>query len=290
MRFRYNIDEAVIILAADEKYMDHARAVFVNCRNQGEWKGGLALIVPQGTDGSDFAKRGIAVQEADSADPFYQKYAIFSPFFRRWKVAFYMDCDVLVQNPLDSILEEVQENRIVADREEFTLEHCFTYWVPEVAKEQDKTGLPQDPRQRETLNHLLATYGRSYHQYNTGLLLFRPSDYPMDAMSKVITMHKSIAPINTHCLRGTDQPVINLTFYDSFLDVRHNHFSYWARATDETKVVHHCSGYAPWIKMEHPDQDGYANKKLGRPCHDIYLENLNDFVKCFPIGGPTCLI
>jgi hypothetical protein len=280
---KYDVTECVIILAADEGYMDYARAVFSNCLRQGEWGGSFALIVPKGTDGSDFARRGIFVQEADSTDPFYQKYTIFSPYFRRWRVALYVDCDVLVQALLEPLLEEVQENRIVADREEFTLEHCFNYWKAERNAELGKAGLPVPQEQRELLERLLDTYGRAYRQYNTALLLFRPADYPMDAMQRTITMHESIKPINTHVLRGTDQPVINLTFYEHLWDVRHKFFSYWAHATDQTKIVHYCSGHAPWLEMEDPGMGGYMNTKLGRPCNDVYKENLLAFNDLFPI-------
>ncbi len=262
----------VIIQAADANYMDHAKALFVNCRLQGTWEGDFALIVPVGTDVSGVVGRGIAILESDGLRHF-QKFSIFDPFFRAWERAFYMDCDVLVQDAIAPLFDELDSDKmLIGDVEPWSLFHCFTYW----------SGQPTYNAAPEGIYDWLWThYDPRYRQFNTAMLLFRPAAIPEDAVAQLTTMREKIEPINDHVVHGTDQPVFNLVFYKKFSPIRDKLFFYWEHADENTRVVHYCSGYAPWIEKL-AGMDAYANPRFGRPCHDIYKDHLAQFPTLFP--------
>ena len=275
----------VVVLAADEGYIPHAKSVLVNCMRQGEWKGDFCLILPPDVDTEYFRSRGIYVL-TDPAPAYYRKFAVFDQFFNqtyqtewdtpehKWDRVLYLDADVLVQNPLEPLMHEVGWGTILADRELWNLQHAFTNWSTPESRES--------PAAMEVLDWLWANYGPEWAQYNTGVMLYHPRTMPVDAREQLLAMQERIAPINTHVVKGTDQPIFNLTFYRMFERVRSELFCYYRSAWEKTIVVHYCSGYAPWINKT-PKMAAYFNHKLGRPCHDVYLENLAAFEETFPV-------
>jgi len=262
----------VIIIAADSNYLTHAKSLMVNCVRHGGWTGDIALISPPGTDVEEFGRRGIVTVESDVPGPQHQKYTVFSQVFQKWDEALYLDCDILVQGDLQGLFAELEHADLIADREMFSLFHCFTYWAQQDTFNNAPDGI---------YDWLWSTYDPLYRQFNTGVLLFRTSVIPEDAVKKLIEMRDKIAPINIHVVNGTDQPVFNLVFYDRFTKVRDNLVSYWETCSPESIVLHYCSGYAPWIDKKR-GMDAYLNEKLGRPCNDIYVENLSAFEETFP--------
>ena len=141
---------------------------------------------------------------------------------------------------------------------------------------------PDAPGVDDLYTWIAENYDLSRQQYNTGVMLYRPRSMPPDARERLRGMRDRLAPINTHVQFGTDQPIFNLVFYGMFERVRSNLFCYWRSAWDGTIVVHYNSGYAPWIEKT-PNMAAYYNDKLGRPCHDVYLENLAAFEETFPV-------
>jgi lipopolysaccharide biosynthesis glycosyltransferase len=261
------------VLVADEGYLPHAKAVFVNAKRQGQWRGDYCLIAPPEIDAEEFEQRGIRVL-LDREDRHYRKFAVFDDFFQQWDIVLYADCDVLIQNPLEPLLHEVGWGDVLADRELFTLEHAFTYWAtPEELQEPDR---------QECFKWLWSEYDRKRQQFNTGVMLYHPRTRMPFARERLIAMRKNVAPVNCHVVNGTDQPIFNLVFYDKFARIRSDLVCYWNSTWDGTIITHTCSGYAPWIDKQHPDQDAYWCRLLNRPMHDIYLENLAAFAQEFP--------
>ncbi len=276
---------AVIVLVADENYLPHARSVLVNAKRQGQWRGDYCLILPSDVDAEYFRSRGIYVL-TDDEPRHYRKFALFDQFFNqqyttewdtpeyKWEVVLYLDADVLIQTPLEPLLHEVGWGTILADREMFSIRHAFTNW----AAEEDLSA----PEAAALLKSVYEDYGPHDRQYNTGIMLYHPRTMPTDARERLLAVQKKLEPINTHVVNGTDQPIINLAFYEMFERVRGDLFCYYRSAWERTVVVHYCSGYAPWIDKT-PKMAAYFNDKLGRPCHDLYLEHLEAFETEFPV-------
>ena len=266
--------QPVLVLVADEAYLPHAKSVFVNAKRQGEWRGDYVLIAPPEVDRADFESRGIQVL-VDDEPRHYRKFAIFDDFFKQWDTVLYLDCDVLIQNPLEPLLHEVCWGDILADRELFTLEHAFTFWA--TADEL------QQPDRAAALKSLWDRYDRTAQQYNTGIMVYHPRTMIPNAREALKQMREEIEPVNCHVVNGTDQPVFNLAFYGKFAKVRSDLFCYWNSAWEDTIVIHTCSGYAPWIDKAEPGQDAYLCHFMGRPMHDVYTENLVAFDSEFPV-------
>ena len=277
--------KSVIVLVADEKYLPHAKSTMVNCRRQGQWKEDFCLILPPSIDAKYFTDRGIAVFH-DNAPSYYRKFAIFDEYFNqqymtqwqtpeyRWDAVLYMDEDVLVQNPLAPLIHEAGWCTVSADREPFTQGHAFTHWTtPEKM---------QEPKAKELFDWMWANYDPDGPQYTTCVLAYRPRTLPAGIRQTMTDLWQKLAPINTHVVKGTDQPIINLALAGKFERFRSDLACYWRSAWDDTVIVHYCSGYAPWIEKT-PKMNAYFNFKLGRPCHDIYQENLAAFEQEFPI-------
>ena len=277
--------DSVIALVADESYLPHAKSVMVNCRREGQWTGDFCLIIPSTIDPEYFTSRGIYVLQ-DDAPVHYRKFALFNDYFNqqyitewetpdfRWDTVLYLDCDVLVQNPLEPLTHEVGWGTILADQEMFTLRHAFTNWAP---KE-----LLDSPKTRTLMNGLETQYDLDRHQFCTAIMLWHPRTMPPKGQTNLAAMRKRLAPINTHVANGTDQPIINLAYYGMFERVRSDLFCYYESAWEKTIAVHYCSGYAQWIEKGER-QNAYFNERLGRPCHDIYLDNLAAFEDTFPV-------
>ena len=255
----------VLVLVADETYLPHAKSVFVNAKRQGKWRGDYCLIAPPSVDKDYFESRGIHVL-VDSEDRHYRKFAIFDEFFQQWDTVLYVDCDVIIQNPLEPLLHELCWGEILADRELFTLEHAFTFW----ASEEELAS----PERVALFDWLWKEYDKTAHQFNTGVLLYNPRTAPPDPRQRLRDMRTRVEPVNCHVIKGTDQPIFNLAFYGLFEKIRSDLVCYWNSAWENTIIIHTCSGYAPWINKEHEDQDAYLCDLLNRPMHDIYMENL----------------
>lgn len=276
---------SVIVIAADQNYLQHAHSLMVNCRKQGEWKGDFCLILPSTCDPTYYESRGIFVL-ADDAPTYYKKFAIFDEYFiqqvntryeyfdDRWDMAIYLDVDVLVQRPLESLLHEHELGTILAVREPFDMMHGFTFWAePEHLKK---------PEVLDGFRWLWKNYDPTQKQFNTGIMVYQLRTLPKGIRQELESMRERIATLNTHVVNGTDQPVFNLVCRDLFKAVRSRLFCYWYEEGPDTVAIHYNSGYAPWREKEET-QNAYFNSVLNRPCHSIYQENLADFENVFPL-------
>ncbi len=265
----------VIVLVCDDKYVPHVKSVLANCRKQGQWEGDVCVIMPEGACATELEGRGFPIFRAPM-DRHYAKYLLFEPAFQKhWGRILYLDCDVIVQKPLGPVFDRLdpEENFVLADIEPWDLMHAFTNWAPTEALKENM----------DIWRWLWGRYDPNYLQFNTGVLLWNSAWMPEHIYEFTMNIHKRLEPINTHVVNGTDQPAINLAMYGRFAAVSNKLFCYYAFADDRTVIVHYCSGYAPWIDKT-DDMAAYANRTLGRPCHDIYKENLALFETLFPKG------
>jgi hypothetical protein len=282
----------VIVIVADEGYLPHAKALMVNCVRQGEWKGDFCLVLPSTVDQTYFESRGIHVL-VDDEPTYFKKFAVFDNFFlqqeitrwntpqHKWDVCLYLDCDVLIQAPLEPLLYEWQCGGVLAVREPFDLAHGFTHWAtPE---------LLSDPKAMEAYRWLWSNYDPRRKQFNTGIMIYQLHTLPANLRRELQSIQERIALINTHVAKGTDQTVFNLVLHDFFEAVRSRLFCYWYEAGPQTIVIHYNSGYAPWIEKGR-DQNAFYNAKLNRVCYDLYLENLAAFESVFPLKEQTCSV
>jgi lipopolysaccharide biosynthesis glycosyltransferase len=258
----------VIILAADREYLRHAQSLMVNCRLQGQWTGDFCMITPEGTDVSSVAGRGVELLSVSDVG-FMQKFWMFDGFFRGWRKAIWLDCDVLVHGNLYRLLELVDTAVMVADRENGSI--LGSFWRDTEAG-----------RHLELYYWMFKTFPSIMEKtFNTSCVTFRPKGIPEGTPERLIELQAHVKPAN-HCDRGgTDQQIINLLLYDYFAPVPDRLCCYWNETTSNTVVSHYCRWYAPWLeKVSHAH--AYSNPVLARPCKDVYEENLSKFDQLFP--------
>lgn len=263
----------VLIAAADPHYSAHVRSLLVNCRIQGGWTGDVVVIVPEDELAlcphlADLQGRGIEVCEVPDSG-FMLKFWMFSDRFRRYERALWLDCDVLVQRPLEALSSLEFPEAALLSTESATIRD--TFWRDEKAIEH------ADVYQWIARNFI--HFGQT--TYNTSCVLFKPSAFPLDTVRKLRALQDKIKLVNDPGGGGTDQQPINLLLYNQFGRIPNDLAVYWAFPTPDTVVVHYCRWYAPWLEKQ-PGAHAYYNDVLNAPCKHIYDTNLAKFNEVFP--------
>ena len=88
----------VFVLISDFAYLEHAKSLFYNVRNEGGWKHDLCLIANNlvGHDLSDFENFGVNILYRNCENWYKINLYIFDEFFKKWDYVVYMDCDFFV--------------------------------------------------------------------------------------------------------------------------------------------------------------------------------------------------
>lgn len=268
-------NEDILVLAGDKAYLPHMKATAVNCRAHGQWNGEICFVL--GNDAhdalEDLVPRGIRVLMTKRTG-YYTKFALFNPYFRRWRRAFYTDCDVLVQRPLAPLFELPLPTPIMMDKEPFTFEHAFTYWDKGAA-------LREHPELAAFLWHHRDPKDYSFCTAN---IIWEPRRLSYEVEYRLNELEQQLRPINTHCGSGTDQSIINVLLHDQITAIPDKLIAYWGVTKDgapPTVLVHYVGANAPWTPQP-PEVEQFINPVLRRPCYDLYCEMRCQFDKIFP--------
>jgi len=278
------LNKKVIILVADNNYVDHAKSIAVNCVSQGGWDGDFAVICPTNTEAAaEFRRIGFHVFETEFKG-FMQKFSIFDKWFKQWDMALYLDCDILVQDDLSRLVALLDmEDKIWMDTEDgSTLE---TFWRD-----------PNKEANQAVYQWMQDNYPNVNKQtFNSAFILFRPNSIPDGTPNKLLEIQKAIEPVNRMDNDGTDQQVINLLLWDYCKKIPRKLVCFWGLAEpindvdsewrqfnkgDIPVAIHYCRWHAPWIKKT-PDADAYRVLKLEKSCYELYHENLSKFETIF---------
>jgi len=297
------VSDKVIIFVADEAYCPHYRALAVNCRNEGQYEGDFLWIVPDDADdwAKDLERRGFRVLSVSDRG-FLAKFQIFNPYLRNWEQAMYLDADVIVQRPLQSLFDQLtawpreadaasfgafHRKRIIACREEVPVFMGWQIWDKEW---KDHTAIYEDMSKR--FPHVLT----ADKMWNTAILLYEPVSIPNDTIERLRLYQNEFAICNDPTKGGTDEPIIDLLMHNQMAQVGEKGWCYWGLDEHNARVpsisrgwlgeeipviLHYTRWYSAWINKP-PDTDAYMQHRLGRPCHDIYLDNLAAFENTFP--------
>jgi len=281
------MSDNVLILVADDNYVPHAQALMVGCAREGGWDGDYCIIMPEGCDGTDFEKRGIYVLHVPDKG-FLAKFHIFSPYFRKWSSAFYLDCDILIQGPIQRAFEQLERTGtdIICDKEDTPAIMSWEIWDKKHTEHQ------------ALYDEMQADFPSLCEPiWNTAWVLFKPAAIETDMVDKLHALQTRFAVCNPIEEGGTDQQIIDLLLHNRITHVQEKLFCYWGHdepqsrvlsrfrgwTGDETPIMlHYCRWYAPWVKKD-KTADAYLNRRLKRSCYDIYTENLNSFEEVFPV-------
>lgn len=271
--------DRVVIIVSDNNYVEHTKSLIMNCRIQGNYDGDFAIVCPVASSAAHtFTDLGFYVVERDGEN-FFLKFQMFDEYFRKWRKAIYMDCDVIVQDDLNRLFDLLDTHDLWMDTED-----CSTLQSFHKDKERHL--------HEEVYTHMIKNYPHVNNQtFNTGVVVFYPHSIPDNAPKTLMDIQREIEPANRLENGGTDQQVINLLLGNKCKKIEKKMVCFWGLAEpqndvdseyrkykkgDKPVIVHYSRWYSPWIEKT-PDADAYMCRRLNRPCNDIYKENLRLF-------------
>lgn len=275
--------DSVIIFVADNNYIDHVKALAVNCREQGGWEGDFAVISP--TDSwaaNEFKGFGWEVLETNLVG-FMQKFEIFNRFFKQWKTALYLDCDIIIQDKIERLTALLGKGDMWMDTEDGAILGMF--W-----RDEQKEANRDIYEYMETFSHL------NNQAFNSGCILFKPEILQPTWVSELTQIQDRIHRANDPAKLGTDQQPINLLLWPYIKKIPNKLVCFWGLAEpvndvasdwrgwvggEVPVVVHYTRWYAPWL-VKTPNADAYLSRKLNVPCRELYDINLSKFTSIFP--------
>jgi len=281
-------DSVLVVVASGGAYLQHGKALAVNCKLQGNWKGDFAWICNPEDDMSSIESRGFDVlrfPEKRCA----MKFRLFDPYFKKWNRLIFFDCDSLVQGDLNVACDRLsarfpailcdgsQDNSILSDWEHF-----------------DRLGGTGPDSHPEVYERLKAKWPSvTQPLFGSNAFCFDPRSIPHGTLESILSVQEEFKEANPG---GYDQQVTSLVLYDQLERAGKDFFIWWAfdvphnRVPSESRgwrgdefpvAVHYWSCFAPWL--EKPDDNASrVNERLGRVCRDLYLENLAAFNTMFP--------
>ncbi len=278
-------NKQVIIFVSDDNYIDHVKALAVNCIEQGKYTGDFAVICPFGSNASKvFAEYGFHVLQV-GVDGFLQKFYVFHRMFKEWEQALYLDCDILIQDDLQRLFSLLDvEDKIWMDTEDGKIIEMFF-------RDEDRKN-HEHVYQYMTDNF---PHVNTHQTFNSAFILFRPSSIEKNVPDKLIEIQDKIHLANDPAKGGTDQQTMNLLLWHQTKKIPNKLVCFWGLAEPQNDVdsewrqykkgdvpvaIHYCRWYAPWIKKT-PDMDAYKVHKLDIPCNELYLTNLSNFDSIF---------
>ncbi len=300
------MSDTVIVFVADEKYLPHYKALAVNCRMEGEYTGDFLFIVPD-TGGpwvQDLVDRGFHILEVPDKG-FLAKFNIFHPYLRKWKQAFYIDADVIIQLPLQPLFDQLtawpRENdsakfgeyhrkKLISSREEVPTFMGWQVWDKEW---ESHTEIYESMRGR--FPHMFT----ADKMWSTALLIWEPASIPDGTVQALRGLQEEFFVCNDPSKGGTDEQIIDLHLHNQMAQVSEKGWCFWGLDEDDSRVksiargwrgdeipiaIHYGRWYAPWV-VKTPDMDAYDAPRLGKVCHEFYAENLAAFENEFPITG-----
>lgn len=258
----------VLIIAANNNYITHAKSLFANAINEGKWKGDFCLITDD-VDNPEVIKmknKGIIIKKVEpEIHSFYFKFNIFDIFFKQWRKIIYLDCDVMIYKPLENLTK--LPNILYGDMEEWTVRQYFTSWSVNGYHENSYDNIDKDlvselDREFPLINNI---------GYNCGTMVFDSDLINDDSLDLLRFYRNKYSKINKHTgiEPGTDMPIINILLLDKWTPIPDNMISYWSRQDQRTVFSHFCHWYAPW--------NFDTRTPIGKSSRQIYLENLKFF-------------
>lgn len=274
------MNSQVIIIVADNNYINQAKSLMANCRLQGQYKGDFAIICPVNTEAAaEFKSYGIDVLETNQKG-FLQKFEVFNEYFKKWDKALYMDCDILVQDNLQRLFDLLNTHDMWMDTEDGKIIDMF--WRDE-----------EKHKNQHIYDWLKENYPHTYtnQTFNSAFILFNTCSIDSSITQKLIELQQVIHSINDPAKLGTDQQPINILIWHLAKKIPNKLVCFWGLAEPQNDVdsewrqfkkgdipvaIHYTRWYCQWINKT-PDMDAYLLRHLNIPCYELYQDNLSKF-------------
>jgi len=297
------MSRTVVVFVTDEAYLPHYKSLAVNCHNQGQYRGDYLWVCSHlpSKEIDDLESRGFHTLEVEEQG-FLAKFRIFDEQLNRWEQAFYLDADVLVQQPFQPLFDQLTawpreklsarfgckiRKRILSSREEVPVFMGWQIWDEEW---KEHTAIYE--RMAEQFPHVLS----ADKMWSTALLLWEPQSIPATTVQRLNELQQEYHVCNNPEKGGTDEQIIDLLMHEDMAQVGEKAWCFWGLDEENARVpsiargwrggeipvaLHYGRWYAPWIEKT-PDMDAYSLPRLDKVCHEFYAENLAAFGTVFP--------
>ena len=251
----------VIVLISDECYLDGAKSLFYNAKNEGKWDGDFCLIANNlnNYDLSDLKKFGVNILHKNNKNEFKVKLNMFDVYFKRWDYVIYMDIDFMVFKDFNLFLNkyDTSSNNLIVDVES----HEIHEYLCQGHNSDNKENSLRELHKKYDLNKL---------GFNSGFISFNTKIINDETLTDLLKLDEEIKYVNNHVHpNGGDQPIFNLYFTDIHYIENHD-ISNSVIIRENTIASHFCGGYKPWAKDE-------FSPIFGKTYKEKYYENLNGF-------------
>lgn len=260
----------VFTLISDENYLEHAKSLFFAAKNDGKWDQDFCLIANNISQDKllDFKKFGVYILEINEPNYYYANYHVFNTFFKKWDAIISMDCDFTIFDDLNNLIDErlVSEKIIFADKEPFSIKSYFCWGIENGVLTNEMC-----QGREEELSILSQKYPIENFGFNAGFLLFSSLLIEDSTLDDLYNLSSKLQHINFHTSpNGSDQPILNLYFFDKVEFISNKKISYWKNSDENTIAQHHCRWDAPW-------SNDHFSKKLNKTHYENYKYNLDKF-------------
>ncbi len=260
----------VLVLISDENYLEHAKSLFYSARSIGKWDGDLCLIANniKSEKLEDLNNFGVEFLKISEPNYYYANYHIFDVFFKKWDFLISMDCDFTIFGDLNKIIneEDYSKDQLNVDKEPFTIKSYFCWSVDngQVVNERCEGREHYFDELKKLCN--IDDYG-----FNAGFMSFNTSLIQDNTLFNLYELSKKYQEINFHTSEnGSDQPILNIYFYDKVKFIENKKVSYWRHSDENTITQHHCRWDAPWV-------NNFYCQRLQSTYHNQYINNLKKF-------------
>jgi|694.fasta_scaffold54480_3 lipopolysaccharide biosynthesis glycosyltransferase len=254
----------VFVIISDGNYLEHAKSLFFNAKNEGKWQGDFCLIANnlENYDLSDFEKFGVKILYRNCDNKFRINLHVFDSYFKQWEYVVYIDCDFMIFKDLENMLSnyDLFFEGVLADKEPFRI-HQYLCQNWDIGSKEKK------------LKPLRLKYNLEKFGFNAGFFGFNTKIINNNTLQELFDLENEIQEVNNHIIpSGSDQPIFNLYFKD-VLYVENKDVCFCGVLDHNTTAAHFCGGDRPWTRNE------FSNH-FGKTYKEKYDENLKGFYEC----------
>lgn len=105
----------VLVVLANESYLEHAKHLFVSAKSVGGWTGDLCLMkFGTKTKGDDwflqnnifvyYIEKGMWGDVPENTELLLSKFHIVNPYMKKWSKLLFLDCDIIINGSLQGLL------------------------------------------------------------------------------------------------------------------------------------------------------------------------------------------
>lgn len=257
----------VVVLVADKNYKEHAKSLFVNVKNDGQWDGDYCLVTNmEHNDYIEFEEKGIYVKRIHNMNPYFVKFSVFDPYFKQWEKIMYLDCDILINSKLSKITD-LDHADMYCDGERISVRDMFTMWHQNGIADLVNGKHFNKNLDQESLNDLDNNFNVQKNCFNSAFMYFDSKLITKTTVSELDFLRERFKKINFHVglSEGTDQPILNLLFLENWTQIPNKYVSYFGDQDSNTIISHYCRWSAPWVNQDYR-------------IHNRYTNNLHNFV------------